>query len=145
MMLRIMLDTMVHDFRSLIDRAIEQCCIELVRTSVQKTQLLGIKDTVKRSAALSIPGRQVATYGFIPGWAVPGEARPADCGDKVRLGAIQKGNPRHAPDALIGATAEMEADVLVTDDKRLTRRIQESGSCSQVWKSEDFEKYMKTL
>lgn len=54
-----------------------------------------------------------------------------------------KGN---AQDSLIGVTAAEKADVLVTDDKRFQKRMQETaGDLVQVWSFEEFRQYLDSL
>lgn len=152
MPLRIMLDTNAHDsiiIRSdllrIVARAIGDGVIDVVRISVQEFELSQIEDQEKRNTALAVPGRKVATYGIIPDWFVPGEARPADGGRKIKLKVMHNGNPKYAADALIAATAEMEADVMVTNEKRLPERIARTGTELRVWSFYEFEQFLKSL
>jgi len=65
------------------------------------------------------------------------------------LSTVQGGNPKHSEDALIAATAELEADVLVTNDGQLKRRLRKSqqtrASPIQIWKFEDFRQFVCLL
>lgn len=55
---------------------------------------------------------------------------------------IQKGNPQHIEDALIALAAAKEADILVTDDKRLGKKVKAAASTLQVWCFADLVAYI---
>jgi predicted nucleic acid-binding protein len=47
--------------------------------------------------------------------------------------ALMAGNPKHAEDALIAATASSEADAFVTNETRLASKIRAAGFAGDVW------------
>jgi hypothetical protein len=48
------------------------------------------------------------------------------------------GNPKHAEDALIASTAAAAADVLVTNETRLTSKIKRAEFPVSVWNWDQF-------
>jgi hypothetical protein len=70
----------------------------------------------------------VPTYGVVKGISKPGLAR---FGEPELIDIIRTPQGRHARDALLAATAKFEGAVLVTEDRRLTRRAEKIGM--KVW------------
>src|SRR5215218_6101247 len=95
--------------------AIRDGRLKLRTTHVQEDQLAAILDEAKRSAIAAIPREVVPSSVFVLGVSRLGEAR-LGAGDDYE--AIRRGS-KDIEDAIIAATAVSEADVLVTEDKRL--------------------------
>ncbi|MGA2392715.1 MAG: hypothetical protein ABSH03_05090 [Candidatus Lustribacter sp.] len=72
-----------------------------------------------------------------------GQAKWGGGAGPVTVGDVLKGNPKDAEDALIAATASVEADVFVTNDGNLTNRVLACGSTLQVWDPARFIAYAK--
>lgn len=108
--------------------------LEIVSTHVQDDELRRISNLVKRGAVLRIPRRIVPTTEVVLGVSRFGLARfgSGEAGG-VRYDDIQIGNPRHIEDALIGLAAAHEADVLVTDEDRLAKKVKVAATTLQVW------------
>jgi hypothetical protein len=59
------------------------------------------------------------------------------------LDHVMNGNIVHAEDALIGATADAAADVLVTQERRLGNRLRAAGSQLPIWTFEEFAVWLR--
>ncbi len=149
--MRVMLDSMVHDLvaadasvLALIKAKLEDGTLTLVSTHVQRDELSRIPDDEKRDAVQSIPVARTATRGAMWGVSAWDECTWGDeDGDKI-LAQVTNGNPVHAEDALIGATADVAADVLVTQEHRLRNRLQAAGSQLQVWTFDEFAAWLRS-
>jgi predicted nucleic acid-binding protein len=129
-LMRIMLDTNIFD-RLVADdatlaavlAAITAGQLTIVSTHIQRDQLQAIPDSVKRDKVLAIPVDEVPTTGMI--WDVSkwGEGAWGDGATNHLLEKLIAGNARHAPDALIGATAAAHVTVLVTEDGQFSKRV----------------------
>lgn len=124
--MRIMLDTMIYDaivanpetidlIRSITTN--RKC--EILTTHIQEDQLAEIPGDEKRRATLSIPTKKVPTSGAVWDLSKWDECTWASTETGTSIEILTKGNPKHAADALIGATSISVADVLVTMDKTL--------------------------
>ncbi len=128
---RLMLDTNVYDlivarrgFVERLNRAVENGEIEILRTRVQEEEIARIPDGVKRAAMRSVRGRTVAVSDT-PWREMPKGRAPSE-------------------DALIVATAEESAEVLVTEDKDLATRAKEGGRL-EVWRFKDLVGFVEAL
>jgi len=130
---KIMLDTNEYD-RLLADpetygrllRSLSKGKIELVTAHVQRDEIIAVDDAGKKARleALLAHARLIATRGFIwdkSRWDLArfGNDKDHNLIEHVRGTAWE----RKSEDALIAATAAKDADVFVTDDKRLARRL----------------------
>lgn len=61
------------------------------------------------------------------------------------INKIRKGNPRHTHDALIAATSQGQADVLVTGDRTLLSRVKEQKLNVEIWNPQQFFNYVLSL
>lgn len=128
---RLMLDTNVYDlivarrgFVERLNRAVENGEIEILRTRVQEEEIARIPDGAKRAAMRSVRGRTVAVSDT-PWREMPKGRAPSE-------------------DALIVATAEESAEVLVTEDKDLATRAKEGGRLD-VWRFKDLVAFVEAL
>ncbi len=135
-MRRAMVDTMVFDAldadpvgRDTVLDALRHGELELCTTHVQEDQLAAIADPVRRKALQRLPRRVVPAGGGVAGVLRDGRAVLTDdaAGDALRFA------PRHAKDAIIADAATGEADVLVTEDRRLIDAAGAQGLC--VWRT----------
>ena len=144
--MRIMLDSNVYDLvvadqviLSAIKRRIADGRLTLVSTHVQRDELSLAPET-KRAALLAIYGMadSVSTTGAV--WDVSkwDECSWGSDAISASIVALMAGNPKHAEDALIAATAAGEADVLVTNETRLASKIQRAGFSVKVWSWSEF-------
>ncbi|MCC8961327.1 hypothetical protein H8A95_03090 [Bradyrhizobium sp. Pear76] len=138
--MRLMLDSNVYDSlladRDLLEqvkRAIHVGRLELLTTHVQQDELSRIVQPAKRDALQSLPITfvRVATSGAA--WDVS-KWDDAEWGDDSgRIEKMVGGNSKHIEDALISATADAKANVLVTNEKRLAGMVGRAGFGVEVW------------
>lgn len=150
--MRVMLDSHIHDLivgnpalREVVDTAQAAGKLTLVSTHVQHDELSRISDEQKRDAVLGIPVESQPTKGIVWGVSSWKGAHWGDKADGQIINHIMKGKLADAEDALIAATAAKTADVLVTNDGRLRKRIRSSGSPLRVWTSEEFASWLQSL
>ena len=130
--------------RALVARGV----IAVLKTHVQEDELRDTESEAKRADLLAVYhalGTEVPTSGGIWDTSRWDKFRWGDGAGDVKLPDVVSENRRHLEDALIAATAAAEADVLVTDDRRLTNRIRATGSRVEVWGFERFEAYLRSL
>lgn len=143
---RIMLDSNVHDLivadqatKDAILKRIAEGRLKLISTHVQRDEL-SLAPSTKRDALLAIYQLNdvVQTTGAV--WDVSRWDQSTYGSDDVNasIDAMMAGNPKHAEDALIAATAAGEADVLVTNESRLASKIRRSGFAVDVWSWDQF-------
>ena len=118
---RLMLDTNVYDlvvarrdFAKRLNRAVEDGAIEILRTRVQEEEIARIPDASRRAAMRRVRGRTVPVSDA-PWQGMPRGGAPSE-------------------DALIVATAEESADVLVTEDRVLAAKAR--AGHLEVWRFE---------
>ena len=142
----IMLDSNVHDLIAANDWAlnsikqrIAENRLKLVSTHVQRDEL-SLAPEQKRAALLEIYGLadKVPTNGAVWDKSSWDECNWGTEEVNASIVALMSGNPNHAEDALIAATAAGEADVLVTNETRLASKIQRAGFSVKVWSWSEF-------
>ena len=151
-MVRAMLDTMIFDLIAAdetlgtqLATAIATGQLQLLTTHIQEDQLAAIPDAATRDRIDSIPRRRVATRGAVIGVSRVGQARIGTKGGNRVIEAIGLRKRGHVEDALIAVTAAREADVLVTEDQRLTRRAKAECPGLEVWGWEQFAQHARSL
>jgi hypothetical protein len=143
---RIMLDSNVHDLivadqqvKAAILKRIADGRLKLISTHVQRDEL-SLAPAHKRDALLAIYELSdvAQTTGAV--WGVSRWGQSTYGSDEVNasIDALMGGNPKHAEDALIVATATGEADVFVTNETRLSPKIQRAGFSVDVWSWDQF-------
>jgi hypothetical protein len=149
--MRLMLDSNVHDLiaadQCVLD-AIKQRIVDnrlkLVSTHVQRDEL-SLAPEPKRAALLEIYGlaEKVPTNGAV--WDVSSWDECSWGTAKVIASIVElmMGNPNHAEDALIAATAPGEADAFVTNDNRLASKIRCSEGSVKVWSWDEFVGWLR--
>ncbi|MCW3013932.1 MAG: hypothetical protein JWO02_1024 [Solirubrobacterales bacterium] len=135
-MRRAMVDTMVFDaldadppgWQAVLD-AVREGELLLCTTHVQEDQLAAIPDPVRRKALQRLPRHVVPAAGGVAGVFRTGRVRYTDDaeGDALRFGS------RHAQDDIIADAAVVQADLLVTEDRRLIAATRERGLA--VWQT----------
>ncbi len=149
--MRIMLDSNVHDLvltdqvaLSAIKQRIADGRLALISTHVQRDEL-SLAPEPKREALLAIYGmaEKVSTTGAV--WDVSKWDESSWGSDAVNASIVahMAGNTKHAEDALIAATAEGEADILVTNDAQLASKIQRAVNSVKVWSWDQFAEWLK--
>jgi hypothetical protein len=148
--MRVMLDSMVHDLvvadealLTLLNAKVAAGALTLLSTHVQHDELSRIPDQQKRDSVLSVPVTRTVTRGMI--WDVSqwDECTWGDDEGAEILDHVMNGNIVHAEDALIGATADAAADVLVTQERRLGNRLRAAGSQLPIWTFEEFAVWLR--
>jgi predicted nucleic acid-binding protein len=137
-MQRIMLDTNEYDkllaAPHVYDRLLALLAegkIELLATHIQKDEIMAVEDTIKKARlqALLSRARMIATRGSVFGVSRFDQSRFGRDEDHKLIEHkliehIRRSRwDRDTEDALIAATAATDADVLVTDDESLMRRL----------------------
>lgn len=158
--LRVVLDSNVFDcflradgsvndeLIDLTNNCIEQARMVVYTTHVQDDELAQTPDCNKRAKLFEIRARlsltEISTSGAI--WNVSrwGMSTWGNGKGPIKLEHIQKGNPKHSEDALIGATASACADVLVTGEvKKFRNKVNAQKTTLKVWTFTDFESFVK--
>ncbi len=137
---KLMLDTNIYDriiarrgFTDRLNQAVVAGHIEILRTHIQDDEIARIPNAAKQAEMRKVRVRKIPTSGAAWGMSRWGEARWGGSG-AVKFSDITKGNPIHAEDALIAMTAEVEADVLVTEDRAMETRVREKSKRLEVWR-----------
>ncbi len=152
MPLRIMLDTMICDrliatpMLNQLNELVAFGELDILTTHVQEDELAGIRDPSKWAAASRVPRRGIPTAIFVVGISRLGLARlrePIQGG--VEYDDIRTENGRHVRDAVIACTAARDADILVTEDRRLAHRVRRSAESLRVWSFDDLAIHIEAL
>jgi predicted nucleic acid-binding protein len=146
---RVICDTNVHDavavdpgFKRLIERAVADGHIALSTTHVQLTELSKIPPRNDIGQASAIGANRTGTAVFVLDYSRLDEDRLGTPQTNAAFEAIRQGNPRHTEDAMIGATAFADADILVTDDTKFRKRFEALNSPVEVMSSVEFASYI---
>jgi hypothetical protein len=153
---KIMLDTMQYDklldATETYDRLLKlqsERKIELLTTHIQRDELGAIGDVKKRTLleAILTHARLIPTRGAILDKSRVGLARLGNDEDHSLIEHIRgEAWERESNDALIAATAVKDADVFVTDDDTLTRRLKSyPGTKCEVMNFEELDKHLAKL
>lgn len=147
--MKFMMDTNIFDLLVASDevaanvrRLAENGQVEIITTHIQEDELNNIPAVEKRNKIAAIPRRVIPTTGFVLNYSRLGMAR---LGGGTIIDDFRQGNLRHTPDALIAATADGYADILVTQDKTLTSRARTLRLNVDVWDYEQFDRYLTSL
>lgn len=130
-----------------IIQASEDGRLTLLTTHIQADEILATPDEARRAKLVSVygalPTDQVATHGFVLDASRLDMARLGDGGwTGVTIDDIDSPKWKHRRDALIGVTAAGEADVLVTCDGRLARRMRAVKPRCDIWDLRQFVDYV---
>jgi hypothetical protein len=105
-------------------------------THVQEEQIGRIPDQTRRDKISGIPRTVIPTGAVVWGYSNWDESKFDQGAGPATVEDVFGGDPRDVPDALIAATLS-DADVLVTEDKHLRKRV-EVKAPGRVWSFEDF-------
>jgi predicted nucleic acid-binding protein len=120
-------------------------------THVQADEIAAMSEAKreKREALQNIAGELITTTlptsGAIWGVTKWGQGMFGDGTDELRIGDIMRSNSKDAQDALIAITAAAHADVLVTNEEALPRRIRAKGATLEVLNFEHFLERVRAL
>ena len=160
---RILIDSMIVDkileTRGLIERiqqAGAQGVLVIVETHVLREQLSDTPNEAKRRQLLEVyealPKDLVPTSAFVldvsplvadvspPGGAEPADEATAASVDRLKTPSKDSGGIK---DALLAATASGKADVLVTEDTGLLKRVPVSPLRCEVWDFARFRQFVE--
>jgi len=151
--MRIMLDTNIYDWIietpemvKRLKQLSEENKLVILCTHIQEDELANIPNE-KRTAITEIKEilKKVPTNGAVYDVSRYGEATYDDggtCGIGISDIRSSKKREKHVHDALIATTAARYADVLVTEDKRLAKRMGEASTPCRVWSFAEFKEYV---
>lgn len=152
MPMKVMLDSMIYDeivakegFSRLLEDAVKCGHVVILKTHIQDDQLADIPNECRREAVAKVPGHKIPTSAAIWGVSKWNEACWGDSAGDIKISHIQKGKPKHSADALIAVTAALHADVLVTHDVQLRKRVEVTGSNLKVWDFKEFCGFIESL
>jgi predicted nucleic acid-binding protein len=118
----------------------------LLTTYVQLDELAAMGDKTKlaeiQRVFRDLPQQEIPTMVIVAGLSRVGKSR---VDDGVVFHAIQSEFNNHTKDALIANTAAHDADVFVTDDRRLRNRFREATDRCEVWSFVEFRQYILSL
>ena len=150
--MRFMFDTMIFahivadpSFADAVRDATSSGSITILTTHIQEDQIAAIGDDEKREAIMRIPRTVVPTTGIAIGVSKLGIARTADEDTSATIERIGQRHLKNTMDALIAASARDEADVIVTDDKTLRKRMLREGLHVPMLTFEEFRRHVSTL
>jgi hypothetical protein len=137
------------EVRELLIQRCREGLIEILVTHIQFDQLAAIKDPVKRdvllATAMVIPSTRVATDGGVWGTSIWGEFTWGGGSGDVKIDDIAHGNPKHNPDGLLVSTAAARADIFVTEETRLPKRIRRYNPKLRVASFSEFGRLLTSL
>ena len=169
--MKIMVDTNIYDkiieTPGMLERLNSHTAdghLTVLTTFVQEEQIAAITDTEKRKMIQSIQRTKVppaaGLWGLTP-WGefpwgsdgsegglpvhevmttiTPEQADVAMPKEHAEAFGLRRG---HSGDALIASTASVEADVLVTEDGRLRKKVKNSGAKCHVWTFDNLREYV---
>lgn len=146
-MLRVMLDSQIYDLiinetgmGPFLNQLSTDGKIKILTTHIQRDELNAITDEEKRKAIQDILTELVPTSGGVYGVSIYGQATYGD-GSSGGFGIndVRSKSKNHTKDALIATTAARDADALVTEDTRLSKRLETLKSKCQIWNFETFK------
>jgi predicted nucleic acid-binding protein len=149
MPLQILADTNIYDavaadpkLKQLIEQCMAAGLIGFKITHIQFGQLEKIPANRDIGQSAAINAERTGVSVFLTDYSRAGEDRLASAETSAAFAAIQKGNPKHTEDAMIGATAIAEANILVTNDTTFRKRFEAIGSLVKVMSSAEFKAYL---
>jgi predicted nucleic acid-binding protein len=119
--------------------------IEIIKTHIQDDELDRIADMHKRRSVKAIPGELVETEGAVFAVSRFDMCTYGEGTGDVKIPDVQKGKPKHSRDALIATTAAVKADILVTEDERLAKRVRAVVPSIDVWGFDQFKAHVYSL
>ena len=125
-MMRALLDTMIFD-KIVADQSLKADVLKVVGfgevvSRRQEDQIGRIPDQTMRDKISGIPRTVIATGAAVWDNSNWDEAKFDEGIGPATVDDVFRGNPRDIPDALVAAT--LDADVLVTEDKDLRKRVE---------------------
>jgi hypothetical protein len=152
MVIRVICDSNIHDaiaadakLKQLVDQCQATGRITFKITHVQLGELAEIPSDRDIGQANAINAERIGPSIFVLGHSRLDEDRLGTAETNSAFAAIQKGSPRHTEDAMIGATALTDADILVTNDGNFSKKFEALGTNVKVMSSVEFAIYLAGL
>jgi hypothetical protein len=149
---RIIADTNVHDgvaedpnLQQLITRCEDAGLIAFSTTHLQLGELAEIPDDRDIGQAAAINAEKIGPSVVVWGHSKWDEDRFGSPETNAAFNAIQKSNPKHTKDAMIGATATTDADILVTNDARFRKKFEALGTNVKAMSSAELVIHLTAL
>lgn len=146
---RIMCDSNIHDavvsdpaLKKLIDQRQTEGHIVFKTTHVQQTQLSKIPNARDEGQASAIEADLVGAAVVVLDHSRWDEDRFGTCETDAAFAAIQRRDPKHTADAMIGATALSDVDIFVTNDRDLRKKFEKLDSTVRVMTSDEFKSFL---
>jgi predicted nucleic acid-binding protein len=148
--MKFMLDTQIYDLvisesgmSDVLNKLSADGKLKILTTHIQRGEIEAIADDAKKQAMQQIVTEIVTTSSAVYGVSLYGMATYGNGGTGgFSIDDIRSKTKRHTKDALIATTAARDADVLVTEDKRLANRLKQLKSRIEVWTFADFKRYL---
>ncbi len=153
-MKRIFFDNMIidkimarHGLLESIQKATQRGAFLLVTAKIIRDKLSETPDDQHREKLLAtydaLPTQRVPTRGFILGISALGEGELVDDETAALLERLKTSGRGGRHDALIAATAEAKANVLVTEDRDLVTRAEAVNLNCEIWNFEKFARFIQ--
>jgi hypothetical protein len=107
-----------------------------------KGELSDIPPARDKGQATAVKRGQIKPSVFVLGRSFIGHSRLGSAETNAVYRLIQKGNPKNTADAIIGATAFIDADILVTNDGPFRKKFEKVQSRTKVMSSAEFFDYL---
>jgi hypothetical protein len=145
-----MFDSMVYDKIAATPQMVEclnhlskEGVIVVLCTHIQEDELAKIPDEQKRDAITKIITKKVTTSGGVLDVSKWNQFTWGNGGSGgVRVDDVRSPSKKHTNDALIATTAAKDADVLVTDERRLSNRMKAIKAPCEIWGFDKFKEYI---
>lgn len=151
--MKFMLDTNIFDAiiaePGMVDRLnklSEAGKVILLTTHIQEDELAAIPDPPKRAEIAKIVRRCTTTDGAVFGVSRYGMATFGGQGESgCSINDVRTVSGGHTNDALIATSASRDADVLVTNEDRLPKRLTATSAKCKVWDFAQFKAHINSL
>jgi hypothetical protein len=149
---RVMLDSHIYDAvaaNPALKQKIERCQanghITLLSTHIQAEELARIPPERDIGQASAVDTESIGTSVFVLDYSYLDVDRLGTPEADNAFSQLQINNPKHTEDAMIGATALTDADILVTNDIGFRKRFKKLGSKLRIMSGSEFENYLAGL
>jgi hypothetical protein len=148
--MRVMLDTQIYDLVANTPGLVEAVnalqrrgALTILCTHIQEDELASIRDATKAARVAAIQRTRAPTAGGVYGVSKYGAGTYGDGSDSgISIDEVRASSKRHTRDALIATSSSKHADVLVTEDGRLARRLNHLTPRCQVWSFSEFQQWV---
>jgi hypothetical protein len=151
---RLLMDSNVVDWladtpgaRELMAAALQREAFSPIEMHIIRAQLAAAPDPARRTLLLetydSLPKQPVVSHGFVMGTSALGRATLGDGKETgISIDEVKPGGRGAVQDALIATTASGEADVLVTNDEGLQKKVRRSRAQCVVWTTDELNAHL---